>query len=137
MNWQDILLERQFLKTVLKQALATAFDVPSAEVSIVDSIEEARSGVPILAEQTPTKGDFRCLLSLYIVEALASRDPVEVTRRLCKILNVQALVSSKSPNPYSMILIDQAAKTRLVTLDAKSLDQSEEYRLSKEALDYD
>lgn len=137
MNWQDILLEQRFDQATLKRALAAAFDVSSDSVSVVDSIEEAPKGVSVVAEQTSINGDFCCLLSLYVVEELAGRDPVELTRRLCSILNIQALISDDSVNPYSMLLINNAAEVRPVTLDVESLDQREEYRLSREGSDHE
>jgi hypothetical protein len=135
MNWQDILLERCPDNATLTRALAAAFDAALDDVGVVDSIEMAPSGVAIVAEQTSTKGDFRCLLSLYVVETLAGRDPIEVTRRLCGILNVQALISDKSPNPYSMILINKERETHAATLEVEGLDVRQEYRLSREPSD--
>ena len=130
MNWHDILLERDFDETTLKEALAEAFDVPPQQVSIVNSIEEIQGGVAVVAERTPTKGDFHCLLSLYVEREFATKEPIQVTRRLCASLNVQALIPDSSLNPYSMILVSKAGEVRLVTLDAESLDLREEYRLS-------
>jgi hypothetical protein len=130
MIWQDIALEEQCDQGTLKPALAAAFDVSPDDVSVLDSIEKAVSGPSVIAEMTPIKGDFRCLLSLYVAEALADKDPVEVTGRLCSILNVSALISDESANPYSMILVNEEAESRPVNLDVESLDQHEEYRLS-------
>ena len=137
MIWQDILLERQFENEVLKRALAEAFDVPFHDIRVVDSIEEASEVASIIAEQTSIKGDFRCLLSLYVDDSLASMEPAKVTRKLCSLLNVQALISDDSVNPYTMILINAATEGQSVKLDAESLDEYEEYRLSKDISGYE
>jgi hypothetical protein len=129
MIWQDIALEGQCDQGTLKSALAAAFDVASDDVCVVDSIEKAAS-TSIVAVMTSIKGDFRCLLSLYVAEVLADKDPVEVIGRICSILKVKALISDQSANPYSMILINEEAESRPVKLDVESLDQHEEYRLS-------
>ena len=134
MNWQDILLEQEFDKVTLRRAIAVVFELPTDHVSIVDSIEKAPSGVSVVVEQTLTKGDFRFLLSFYVVVELSSRDPIEVIQRLCTILDVRALIPDESLNPYSMFLIDQIGEVRQVFLDVESLDQHEEYRLSNEVL---
>lgn len=132
MNWHDILLEQCFDDITLQRALAQAFDVPSRSVIIVDSIENAPGGVCVVAEKTRTKGDFRCLLSLYVEPTLAPKDPVEVTHRLCSNLGIQALISDQSPNPYSMILVNKTIGARPVALDAESLDVREEYRVVRD-----
>ncbi len=131
MNWQDVLLERHCDEMALKQAVAKAFDVLSNKVGIVNSIEDAPRWISIIAEHTHAKGDFRCLLSFYVDDTLASRDPIKVTQRLCSILKVRALISDLSSNPYSMLLINEATEIHTVVLDTESLDMHEEYRLSK------
>lgn len=132
MNWQDMLLEQEFDHEVLRDALAAAFELSPAEVSVVDAIEKAPRGVRVVVAHYSTQGDFRCLLSVYVSAALASSSPVEVTRRLCTRLDVRALISDESPNPYSMILIDQAGQALPVFLDVDSLDQREAYCLAHE-----
>lgn len=72
------------------------------------------------------------IVAIFVPE-LAETNPCEITRRLCAILNVHALISDESLDPYSMRLVDQAGKTRRVSLDVESLDQREEYRISNDA----
>jgi hypothetical protein len=134
MIWQNILLVNQLDNEVLKEALTAAFDLKPHDVTVVDSIEKAEHRERVVVEKTSTKGDFRCLLSLFVVEELLGRDPLEITRRFCSKLKIIALIPDESLNPYSMILVDRIGGTRAVFLDVESLDQREEYRLSNEVL---
>ena len=130
MNWQDFVIERGVEPADLAAEVAKAFGVEAGDVYVVESIENAPAGAPVIVETTPVAGDFQCLLSFYVEEKLADKDPLEVARRLCSALKTQVLLPDSSPNPYGMILIDHGLMARLVTLDPDSLDNREEYRLS-------
>ena len=130
MNWQDIVLEKEVGPAELKAAVAKSFGVEAGGVHVVESIADAPAGAPVIAETTALEGDFRLQVSFYVGEELAEKDPLDVTRRLCSALQTQALIPDSSPNPYAMILIDRGLKAHLVALDADSLNNREEYRLS-------
>jgi hypothetical protein len=130
MNWQDIVLEKAVGPAELRAAVAKAFGVEAGEVHVVESVADAPAGAPVIAETTTLEGDFRLQVSLYVGEKLAEKDPLDVIRRLCSALQTQALIPDSSPNPYAMILIDHGLKAHLVALDADSLNNREEYRLS-------
>lgn len=135
MIFGDVLLERWVEGAELAGALSAAFGVPAAHVGLVESIEQLAAGPlphgrPVVAEVAPARGDFACRLSLFVVDALSGRDPVQVARRLCERLELRALVPDRSNNPYSMLLVERTGAVRTVTLDARSLDEDDEYRLS-------
>lgn len=135
MIFGDVLLERCVDGAELAGALSAAFGVPAAQVGLATSIERLAVGpLPhgrvVVAEVAPARGDFACRLSLFVVDALADREPVEVARRLCALLELRALVPDRSTNPYSMLLVEPTGEVRTVSLDVRSLDEDDGYRLS-------
>jgi hypothetical protein len=130
MMWHDVLLDRKIDRGRLERALAEAFDVPLQDVVVVESIADAADGTPVIVEESALRGEFRCLLSVYASNELAQARPAEVVQRLARTLQVRALISDASDNPFSMVLLDGTAAPRAVFLDAQSLSERDEYRLS-------
>jgi hypothetical protein len=131
MIW-EITLQKEIDEATLKGALAAALHVSPDEVSVVDSIENAPSSFPVVAERRSIGGDFPCHLSLYMGEAFASTDELEGARTLCTLLDVQALISDKSLNPYMWLLIDKVAEPRPLEVDQEALDERNQFCLSRE-----
>lgn len=129
MNWQDFLLEPACDQVPLRSGFAAAFGVPLDRVAVVDSIQEAPTGMLVLAERYPVRGDFLCQLSVYAFEQARDREPLQTIGQLCAALGIRALVPDLSADPYAMILVDPIAGVREVGIDARRLDDFNEYYL--------
>jgi hypothetical protein len=113
MLWQDLLFESPIEASTLARALAGAFGIETTAVRIVDEITPSldSTGVRVLAERTPRRGQFPLQLSVYL------RDPA-LPPRLASFPATMAVAQQLAGHVQSAVLItgdgDQADDDFLV-----------------------
>lgn len=128
MTWDDILLETCPSEDALRRALAQIFGVSPSQVGLVRSSATSTGSARVRGLIASVRGDFRCLLSVAVDDALAGTERGSGVRRLCIALGTRAFVSDGTSNPYSGALIDENGRAQRALLDPDA-EEREEYRL--------
>jgi hypothetical protein len=132
MLWQDLLFDHPIEAGKLARALAVAFGIETAAVRIVDEIMPSLdgTGVPVLAERTPRRGQFPLQLSVYL------RDPalpwrvasfpatVALVQQLARQVQSAVLIAGDSDQAEDDFLVQPTGEVFRVTLDDR-LDDDE------------
>jgi hypothetical protein len=130
MTWDDILLETRPSEDALRRALAQIFGVSPGQIGLVRSSAASTGSARVRGVMADVRGDFRCLLSVAIDDALAGADRATGVRRLCVALGTRAFISDGTSNPYSGVLIDETGGVQRAQLDPDA-EERDEYRLWK------
>lgn len=128
MIWDDILLTRYPDAATLRSTLALLFGVSPRQVGLVHSAAASTGSAQVRGVITSVRGEFRCMLSISIDDALVSHKRIAGVSRLCASLGTSAFISDGSSNPYSGVLIDAAGRTQQAQLDPDAEDRGE-YRV--------
>ena len=133
MIWEDVILDREVVDGELAETLSQLLQVDPQRVLVVDEVAEANPGkdTVLICEKGPVSGDFRLLLSLYVLdESFVPRDRASFFVSLSSNLECRCLVADNSDvDPYVMLLVEPGGSLRRVSLDPERLDQHDEYAL--------
>jgi hypothetical protein len=129
MIWIDFLLMTRVTADELRAALTRCLNVSEASVAVVSEMGDAPPSVAIVAELSPSKGDFALHISLYVTKAILATNPIPFLLELSRDLNTSILTSDDSADPYSMLLVTAEGAPATVSLDVQSIDERDEYKL--------
>jgi hypothetical protein len=134
MIWQEFLVDQNFTKNEIANAIAQVFLIPLKDVLVVDDLVETdvTDRVRVLCEQMSVEGDFSIRLSIYLRDSnLDQSDSTLKIGQFCELLNCQCLVPDESVNPYQWRLVQSSENWKLVYLNPKVIDENEEYIIQK------
>ena len=135
MIWQDVIVNRKLTSDEVTWGICQLFSLESSEVLVVDTIYKAKrigKRMKVICESRSISGEFCMLISIYLRDPKLARYSVRRTiGRFCEILNCTCLISDKSNNPYSMLLVHSCKDYKKVFLDVERLDNHGEYVVSR------
>ena len=134
MLWQDVLVAQRANDASIVAATAAAFGLPSADVAVVDDLEEMLTRVApatrLLVQRTMTGGDFPMLLSIYVLDRLIEQRLADLpvglahVQRLARMLGADLLISdATTPGDEEGLLVRPQGTVERVLLDAGGLDR--------------
>jgi hypothetical protein len=135
MTWQDILIERLVTEDEIVDALAKAFELPTASVGVIGATTIADSDSwEIVFERWETEGDFavhvHVALRTEVSIALAEcHGDIEIVGRIARTLNSACFIGDDDINPFTGLLIRGPHDVRPARLDAQAEDEGV-YRLA-------
>lgn len=133
--WTDLVLDREVSDEVLAGGLALAFDVPPAEITIVEAagLDSAsrRAPPPILVVRESLQGEYPLQISITLhrdelrhrVESDAAGEAVIAV--LCAQWQCTCLFSDDGLNPFTWLRMLPDGLLQAVTVDAERLDDDQ------------
>ncbi len=125
MIWEAILFETCPDEAAIRGALAAVFGVSSLSVGVVRSTEASTGSASVRVEMIPVRGDFACMVTVAIDDALIGVDPLSGVVRVCTLLGTSAFASDGSDDSCSGLLIDATGRTQHAELDPDAEERGE------------
>lgn len=125
MSCFEFLLNKAIAKDIYMVQLQEIFAIPCDRISFVDELNENALflNAELICVQNKIKGEFVEQLIIYSKNHLVKKiTEKELALQLCRINNMQALISDSNIDPYMMQLVDANGKINLVNLDVDAFD---------------
>ncbi|AWH87079.1 hypothetical protein [Limnobaculum parvum] len=132
MSGFDLILEKAPTKLQLKKIFSESFDIKGENVYISEDIEDfPPDGDNELWCITHEKdGDFLLLCEFFVGEKSQSNPPNIITKKICHLLDLKALIDDGEISPYSWLMISPDGSEELIELDPDEMN-NERYVIIK------
>lgn len=134
MIWQDMFINRVLTKDELSQALLKIFNVEIQQICFTKSMFNDEPPLSetdrILCESFICKEEFPFRLVIYLRDhQLLPKDDLIPIFEFSQLLHCFCIISDKSINPYSMILIKDNKTQEQIFIDLAKYEDCEEYEI--------
>ncbi|MBO9607257.1 MAG: hypothetical protein J7639_14950 [Paenibacillaceae bacterium] len=126
MIWQEILFEKMITKYTLANSLADSLKCTVSQIEFLNDLTlNVKAETKLLCQSYQCETQFPLRITIYILDtSLVPHNDLITVSRICQKLNCRVLMSDKSLNPNSMLLLTPDGQTDVVSIDLDAVDET-------------